>query len=398
MSAISHISNSGCSFSIRALHYETLNPVRIDIVDGMIENVVHLDKELTDAELPIVAPGLIDNQVNGFSGIDFSGDELSTSGIEKATRMLVQSGVTTFVPTLITNSHQNLSRNLGILASSLEFPEVALSVPGFHLEGPYLSRIDGFRGCHPKAYLADPDLNQFISLQKAALGKILQITLAPELPGALELIGYCKANRIVSAMGHTNANSQEIDAACRSGVRLSTHLGNGCANLIHRHNNPIWPQLANEHLIPTIIADGHHLLPEELKVFLKVKGPDRLILTSDITYLAGMPAGRYVFGGADVLLADDGMLRSADQDCLAGASLPLLKGVENMIRFTGCTLSEAINMASGNVAEVFGWTDRGKLMPGMRADILLLKHAGNELKIQQCYLAGRTVIDNSCCL
>jgi N-acetylglucosamine-6-phosphate deacetylase len=176
---------------------------------------------------------------------------------------------------------------------------------------------------------------------------------------------------------------------------LSTHLGNGCGNLIHRHFNPIWSQLAHDHLVPTLIADGHHLLPEELTVFLKVKGAGNILLTSDITYLAGMPAGRYSFAGADVVLTKDGRLRSADQDCLAGATLPLLKGVENMVRFTGCTLAEAINMASKNVARVFGWHDRGELLPGKRADLLLLRTMDNNLSIHQSFVAGQPITTNS---
>lgn len=382
-------------FSLKGIHYETMSPVRIDVADGMIQNISVLDKNVSEGELPVIAPGLIDNQVNGYAGVDFSGDQLSAGDIAEATRSLWKSGVTTYLPTLITNSDENLIRNFRILASALSRKEVALSVPGFHLEGPYLSKLEGFRGCHREDQLSTPDLGQFVRFQNAAEGRIVQLTLAPELPGALELIRFCMENRVVPAIGHSNANSKEIDEACKCGAKLSTHLGNGCANLIHRHGNPIWPQLANEHLMPTVIADGHHLLPEELKVFLKVKGSDRLILTSDITYLAGMPAGRYHFGGADVILTEEGMLKSADQDCLAGASLPLLKGVENMIRFTGCTLAEAINMASKNVADVFEWNDRGRLFPGRRADMLLLTQKGSDLKIHQCYIAGELITPNS---
>ncbi len=381
--------------SITALHYETMRPVRIDMAEGVIVKITETGEAGSDRELLIVAPGLIDNQVNGYAGVDFSGDQLTVDGIVQATRSLWKTGVTTYLPTLITNSPENLTKNFEILASALAIGDVAFSVPGFHLEGPYLSKAEGFRGCHPEEYLAIPDIKQFESFQHAAGGKIVQITLAPELPGSPELISYCTGKGVLVAVGHSNANSQEIANACRLGVRLSTHLGNGCANLIHRHNNPIWPQLANESLIPTLIADGHHLLPEELKVFFKVKGAQNLILTSDITYLAGMPAGKYRFGGANVILTADGMLRNAEQDCLAGASLPLLKGVENMVRLTRCTLAEAVNMASANVARVFGWNDRGELLPGRRADIILLKYSGTDLIIQQCLIAGQPIIPNS---
>lgn len=382
------------TLSVEALHYETLSPVRIEVVNGFISAVIELDRLESDTAQLIVAPGLIDNQVNGYAGVDFSGEVLTVQDIVKATAGLWQTGVTTYLPTLVTNTPENLIRNFRVLSDSLSEEPVQQSVPGFHLEGPWLSRLDGFRGCHREDQLTLPDLAEMTAYQEAAGGKIAQLTIAPELQGASEMISYCKSNGIVTAMGHSNAGSMAIRNACEKGMALSTHLGNGCANMIHRHNNPIWPQLANDQLIPTVIADGHHLTPDELKVFLKVKGAERLILTSDITYLAGMPAGRYNFAGAAVILTEDGMLKSADQDVLAGASLPLIRGVENMIRFTGCTLGEAINMASGNVAKVFGWEDRGELLPGKRADLLLLASIDGHLAVRRTVVAGKVVFDD----
>lgn len=380
-------------FSLKALHYETMLPVRIEVANGIISAIVEMDREESDAALFIVAPGLIDNQVNGYGGIDFSGDMLEVQDMVKATKALWQTGVTTYMPTLVTNTSQNLIRNFRVLADSLAEEVVRQSVPGFHLEGPWLSKLDGFRGCHRLDQLSLPDLPGLITYQEAAGGKIVQLTLAPELPGAIEMIKYCRDHGILTAIGHSNASSREIRSAAECGTRLSTHLGNGCANMIHRHHNPLWPQLAIDQLIPTLIADGHHLTPEELSVFLKVKGAERIILTSDITYLAGMPAGRYLFAGAAVILSGDGMLKSAEQDVLAGASLSLIKGVENMVRFTGCSLGEAINMASGNVARVFGWEDRGALLPGRRADLLLLEKNREQLRIKKTIVAGKVVFE-----
>lgn len=391
MSEITVESCSNSVVSLKALHYETLQPVRIELVDGLISDIVSIEKLDADSDFLIVAPGLIDNQVNGYAGIDFSGEQLLLLDVIAATVGLWKSGVTTFLPTLVTNSVPNLIRNLGVLNSALALKEVGLSVPGFHLEGPWLSKMEGFRGCHREDQLILPDLNLLMKFQDAAGGNIVQLTLAPELPGTIEILDYCLLNNIKTAIGHSNANGEEVRNACDHGVVLSTHLGNGCANLIHRHNNPIWPQLAESRMVPTVIADGHHLTPDELSVFLKVKGSSHLILTSDITYLAGMPAGRYQFAGAEVILTEDGMLKSADQDVLAGASLPLLRGVENMIRFTGCTLGEAINMASKNVARIFGWTDRGVLLPGKRADLLLIENKSGKLNIEKTIVAGEIV-------
>ncbi|HWR99034.1 MAG TPA: amidohydrolase family protein, partial [Prolixibacteraceae bacterium] len=276
MNKNSNTNLSGRSLSLKAIHYESLQPVRIDIVDGLISAVIALEKIESDSALDIVAPGLIDNQVNGYAGIDFSGDQLSAEDVAKATVSLWKTGVTTYLPTLVTNSPQNLIRNFQILAASLAQEEVQRSVAGFHLEGPWLSKLEGFRGCHREDQITIPDLNQLKRFQEAAGGLIAQITLAPELHGIMELISYCKEHGIISAIGHSNANSKEIQEACDRGTTLSTHLGNGCGNLIHRHNNPLWPQLAQDRLIPTVIADGHHLTQDELVVFLKAKGSDRL--------------------------------------------------------------------------------------------------------------------------
>jgi N-acetylglucosamine-6-phosphate deacetylase len=189
----------------------------------------------------------------------------------------------------------------------------------------------------------------------------------------------------------TNASAEQIFQAVENGARLSTHLGNGCANYIHRHKNPIWPQLADDRLIVTIIADGLHLLPEEVKVFYKVKGRHNLIITSDVIYLAGMAPGRYTFLESEVILTEEGRLINPELDCLAGASFPLKRGVENMISFTGCSLADAVKMASENVALMYGLHDKGSLTRGKIADIILFRRVGNEIKILTTLLKGKIV-------
>jgi N-acetylglucosamine-6-phosphate deacetylase len=379
-------------FNVSGIHYATGKPVTLDISDGRIINITE-PESLNEEEMNLfIAPGLIDNQINGYANVDFSGTELSASGVVNAAESIWSGGVTTFLPTLITSSHENLVKNFRILSEALSADSrLAGSVPGFHLEGPYISSDEGYRGCHPVHHIRKPLWSEFSTYQKAAGGKIIQVTLAPELDGATEFIRLCRQNGIVVAMGHTNSNAAEISDAADAGVSISTHLGNGCANFIHRHNNPIWPQLANEKLTATIIADGFHLLPEELKVFRSVKGPDNLILTSDVIYLAGMAPGKYMFLESEVLLSEEGMLKNIAMNCLAGASFPLKKGVGNMMKFTGCSLEEAINMASLNVARVYGLNDRGIIASGKRADIILFEQIGDNLKIRKTYLNGELV-------
>ena len=378
--------------SIEALHYETGKPVRIEIVDGLISNITEIEGLEDDKKNLFVAPGLIDNQINGYAGVDFSGNKLSVREIFKAAQAIWKEGVTTFLPTVLTNSHDNLLKNLRTLDEAIGGEEkLRQSIPGIHLEGPYISPKEGYRGCHPVQHIRKPSWKEFLAYQKAAGGRIIQVTLAPETEGAMEFIRLCTRMGIVAALGHTNASSDQINQAVDSGARLSTHLGNGCANLIHRHQNPIWPQLANDLLTTSVIADGLHLTPDELRVFYKIKGPRNLILTSDVIYLAGMAPGRYTFLENEVILTEEGMLLNPDLNCLAGASFPLMRGVENIMKFTGCKFNQAVNMASGNVAAFYGFADRGELVSGKRADIILIEKKNDHLRIINSWLNGKQV-------
>ncbi len=380
--------------TIEAIHYETDKPVRIEIRNGLIESITEVTDPTNENLKLYVAPGLIDNQVNGYAGIDFSGNELSAAQLVEAVSAVRRDGVTTFLPTLISNSHEMMIRNLTILNESVDkFNIVSESIPGFHLEGPYISPDEGYRGCHPLANIRKPSWDEFMACQNAAGGRILQVTLAPEIEGAMGFIKKCNAGKVVVAIGHSNATSGQIAEAVEYGARLSTHLGNGCANFIHRHNNPLWEQLANELLMPSIIADGLHLLPEEIKVFYKVKGPDNMILTSDITHLGGMAPGKYIFMGSEVLVTSEGRLVNTELNCLAGASFPLIRGVENLMKFTDCSLSDAIKMASGNVAGVYGLNDRGELSKGKRADLIMFLKNGKDLVISRTYVKGELVFE-----
>ncbi len=379
-------------FSIEGIHYLTGKPVRLEIIDGLIGKVTEIDLQDKRSNNLYIAPGLIDNQINGYVNVDFSGNNLSVQDLLTAAKSIWKDGVTSFLPTLVTNSNDNLLRNFKILAESIrKDKQLSESIPGFHLEGPYISPDEGFRGAHPPKYIRKPSFEEFMRFQEAAGGRIIQITIAPELEGAMDFIGSCSRAGVAVAIGHTNASADQILQAVECGAKLSTHLGNGCANLINRHKNPLWPQLANDQLTPSIIADGHHLTPEEIRVFYKVKGPDNIILTSDVIFLAGMATGKYTFLESEVHLTSEGMIINTELNCLAGASFPLIKGVENIMNFTGCSLTKAINMASVNVARIYSLSNRGELTVGKRADIIQFERNRNELIIKKTLLNGITV-------
>jgi N-acetylglucosamine-6-phosphate deacetylase len=388
--------DSYCQQKINGLLYSDNKPVSITIKDGKITAVKRIKKLPEGDPALFVAPGLIDNQVNGFAGVSFTfgGGELTTEGVKKATEALWKTGVTTYLPTLTTNSKELLKKNFTVLAQIKDDPSLLGSIPGFHLEGPYISPVDGFRGAHPLTHVRKPDWNEFLELNEASGKNILQVTVAPEVEGALDFISKCRENGIVVALGHHNGSAEAVSAAIDRGARIATHLGNGCANMINRHQNPLWPQLADDRLMISIIGDGFHLNPEEIRVFYKVKGTDRTIITSDVTSYASLPPGKFVNSEGDTIeLTPEGMIRYPAQNVLAGSASPVRKGVLNVMKVTGCSLAEAIQMTSANPAHLYGLNDRGEIEIGKRADLILFQIRNNELFIMKTFVNGQMVYE-----
>ena len=231
--------NSLDSNFVEGLFYLDEEPVSIEIVDGKIAKIKHLTSG-SDIQEVYVAPGLIDIQINGYMGIDFADQDLNIEGIREAVKALWKEGVTSFLPTLITADQESLKNSFSILSKALDDEVIGMSIPGFHLEGPYISPVKGFRGAHLEKYIREPDWNEFLELQNASNNGIKIITVAPEIEGAVSFIQKCSQDGIVVSLGHHNGNAKQIKEAADAGASMSTHLGNGCANMINRHNNPLW--------------------------------------------------------------------------------------------------------------------------------------------------------------
>lgn len=378
---------------------------------GIIEAVAEGDLDAPgafelDAKGQYIAPGLIDIQVNGYNSVSFclegaentsaSNGELTVSDVRKVTEGLWKEGVTTYFPTLTTNSQDLLLKNFGILAKAMNEPSLLGSIPGFHLEGPYISALDGYRGAHPLEFVRKAVWKEFLEIYKASGEKILLITVAPEIQDAFEFIRKCRELGIVVSLGHHNGTARQIKQAIDNGAGLATHLGNGCANMVNRHHNPIWPQLADNRLMISFIADGFHLPPEMLQVFYKTKGAENIIIASDITSYAGLPAGTYkIKNGQTIEKTVDGNLRFSGQGGgLYGSATSLQKGVAHMMKVTGCGLVEAIQMTTQNPAHMHHLNDRGVLEPGKRADLILFTIENDQILIQKTIVAGKDVYSN----
>lgn len=381
---------------VQGLLYTDHSPVSIEISEGRITQITRLDKLPEGLPEVYIAPGFIDNQVNGFAGTTFAlgGGELTLEGVRKATEVLWEYGVTTYLPTLTSNSGELLLRNLSILKEAKNIENLHGSIAGFHLEGPYLNPGDGYRGAHKKTHVRLPDWDEFMKFQEASGHNIMQVTLAPEMEGALDFITKCSREGIIVALGHHNAPAGTVTAAIDRGAKIATHIGNGAALMIHRHNNPIWSQLADERMNISIICDSFHLPPEVIQSFYKIKGVEKTILTSDATSYAGLPSGNYLSDNGDsIKITPEGMLWNVNQGGLYGSASPLIKGVGHIMKVTGCTLAEAVQMGSNNPAELYGLKDRGTLVPGRRADIVLFTLDDYQVNIQKTWVNGVMVYE-----
>jgi N-acetylglucosamine-6-phosphate deacetylase len=219
-------------------------------------------------------------------------------------------------------------------------------VPGYHLEGPFLNAAEGYRGCHPEQAMRDPDATLYDRLGDGLARPILLVTLAPERPGSSEAIRQLRSRGICVAMAHSAASYPQVVEAADAGLTLSTHLGNGMPRIVHRTDNALLAQLAEDRLAACVIADGHHQSPDALAAIMRIKGVERTILATDAVLAAAAVPGRYVFADMDIELGADGMVRRPGQDNLAGSSLQLDAAVRNIVAWHLATPEQAIRMAS----------------------------------------------------
>jgi N-acetylglucosamine-6-phosphate deacetylase len=341
-----------------------------------------------------VLPGLVDLQLSGFEGHNLNSTAATTEDVAAVVEALWRCGVTRFCPTVGTASREDMLAAIRtITRASEKIPAVARAVIGLHVEGPYISPEDGPRGAHPKAHVRLPDDNEVQAFQDAAAGRLRVFTLAPELPGAINLIERLAGAGIVVGIGHTSATCAEIQAAVLAGARLSTHLGNGAHATLRRHPNYIWAQLAEDSLTASLIVDGHHLPPSVVKVFLRAKGPDRCVLISDANWIAGLPPGRYDHASGPVELTPQRRIRLVGTELLAGSALDLSAAVGNVTAFAHVTLAEAVAMASARPASFLGRPDLGRLSPGCLADAVLARWSPTDagLTIVQTIVSGKPV-------
>jgi N-acetylglucosamine-6-phosphate deacetylase len=362
---------------------------RILIANQVIGDLQRLSPER--AAEPYCSAGFVDLQINGFAGTDFSAPDLTEASVLRVLEPIRATGVTSFCPTLVTGSLDLLERNLRTLervrAGSQDF---AASVPCYHMEGPYLSP-GGAHGAHDPTLMRQPAWHEFKRLQEAAGGRIGVLTIAPELPGASELIERVSGAGVLVGIGHTDGSPADIHRAVRAGARLSTHLGNGCAEFIHRHQTPIWAQLVSDGLSASMICDGFHLPPELIQAIARLKGADGSILITDAIHVTGLDPGDYHLGPTPIRLLPSGqVITRTTPSSMAGSTLTMNRAVERFHTLGGVPLDIAIRAATANPARLLGpaYGLCGELEPGAPANLAIWTRYAAELQIDAVFLNG----------
>ncbi|HTX76555.1 MAG TPA: amidohydrolase family protein [Terracidiphilus sp.] len=337
-----------------------------------------------------LSPGFIDLQVNGCAGIDLNGESITPDLVIALMYRLFAVGVTTFIPTIITASESRITASLRAIAEARNrLPLARHVIPFVHVEGPHISPADGPRGAHSPIHVRPPDIAEFERWQGASSGLVGMVTLSPHWHSALPYVAHLAGQGCVVAIGHTNADPARIHAAADAGAVLSTHLGNGVATDLPRHPNLLWAQLADDRLMASFIADGHHLPADTLKAMLHAKGAERCILVSDSVALAGMPPGKYETSvGGTVELTADGKIGIPGTRTLAGAGLPLKSGIATVARLSGFSLGDSIRMVTENPGRLAG--QRGVLRVGADADLVQFRwdQTGGDIEIVNLLVRG----------
>lgn len=363
---------------------------KITIQNGRIQA---LEKSESNDRLLFVGPGLIDLQINGVNGIDFNNPLVTAGDIKRATMYLLCRGVTTYFPTVITNSTEAILRILRTIHDACEsYAVVRECIGGIHLEGPFISPEDGAKGAHDKKYIQPPDWSLFQKFQEAAGGRIAIITLAPEWAGSTPFIEKCRQRGIIVSIGHSMANSVDVEGAIAAGAVMSTHLGNAVPLMLPRHPNLIWDQLAADELYVTLITDGIHIPDAFIRTVLKAKG-DKALIVSDATCFAGMLPGEYEthIGGVVVLDDEKRVALKNSGGLLAGAAKLLAENVELLVSRNIVPLADAWKMASLNVRNLL---KRFSHYQDFEKDLVLFDLKKSEMHIRHVIKHGHLICEN----
>jgi len=357
---------------------------RISEISGREKTEIPNGLTVVDFGDAILAPGFLDIHIHGGAGVDAM--RAAAAEMPRLGKFLASHGVTGYFPTTVAAPIDSTCAALERLADAIEAGENgdsdAARPLGIHLEGPFLSHKR--RGVHPPENLVTPTVQIFERLWQAARGHVQMMTIAPELPGALEVIAEAARRRVCVSIGHSDAEMPVAQQAARAGARHATHTFNAMRPLDHREPGILGEVLSDDNLSADIIADGIHLSPAVVQLFLRAKGIERAVLITDAISATGMPDGHYQLGPIEVDVKDG---KCTSGGSLAGSVLTMDRAVRNVTKFSDWKLKDAVRAASLNAARAVGtMDDHGILAPGARADFVVLNGRGEVLKT---FLGGR---------
>lgn len=352
----------------------------VSIAGGRVTDAA-VQGPVLDATGLTVVPGLIDLQVNGAAGHDLTSDPASMWAVGTA---LAAHGVTAYLPTLVTAGPEAREEALRTWAAGPP-PGWRGAVPlGLHFEGPMLA--SGRHGAHDPALLQPPSLD-LVDGWTSRRG-VRMVTLAPELPGAIAVIEHLVAAGVIVSMGHSAATAEESDRAVAAGARCATHLFNAMGPLSAREPGLAGAVLVDDRVVAGVIADGHHLAPEVLRLAWGALGPERFLSISDTTAALGLLDGPTRLGPLEVSVRE-GAVRLVD-GTLAGSASSLADCLAELVRTAGCSPAEALHTVTGLPAALMNESARGHLRPGARGDLTLLD---DRLEVVATVVAGEVVHD-----
>ncbi|MDD4569135.1 MAG: N-acetylglucosamine-6-phosphate deacetylase [Tepidanaerobacteraceae bacterium] len=347
--------------------------------------------EIIDAEENYLSPGFIDIHTHANSGYDTM--DATFESVDAMARFHIKNGVTGFLATTMTASTEETKKAIknvsSYIARQKEKHETLVvsgytpsEVLGLYLEGPYFSMAK--KGAQPSEYIKNPDINELASFIKLSGDNVKVVALAPELPGAMEVISYLCAQGITVSAGHTDASYDIAQKAFDHGVTQVTHVFNGMKSFNHREPGIPGAALIDERVYCEMICDGIHLHPGAMKLVVKAKGKDRIILISDSMMAAGLSDGEYTLGGQKVIVKGD-EARLSD-GTLAGSTLTLNKAIYNMVHMVGVSLQDAVRMATLNPARAIGLDkNKGSIEIGKDADFVIFDEQLNILNVIKSY-------------
>ncbi|PYZ92070.1 N-acetylglucosamine-6-phosphate deacetylase [Salipaludibacillus keqinensis] len=369
---------------------ETVNNPLLEIKKGRIVSIVesfnseHIVDEMVTFPSPVyIVPGFIDIHIHGVKGADVMDGTLQS--LQTMKKALPQEGTTSFLATTITQSEEEILQALQTVKSSLDQDSSGCEMLGVHLEGPFISKKRA--GAQPLEFIRSADVSLFNKFQKASGKNIKLVTMAPEEDPDGKLVAELKNQRVIPSIGHSDASYEQVVQGIEDGFNHVTHLFNGMKGAHHRDLGVAGGALLHDELMSEMIVDGIHISPPMVKLAYQTMGADRIILITDAMRAKGLKEGEFSLGGQTVYVTED---RAVLKDgTLAGSVLKMNDAVKNMIEYSGCSLHEAVKMATINPAKQLGILDRkGSLENGKDADFCIVSES---FEVLQTYARGDKV-------